>query len=146
LDPELSRQKFGEQMELLTSLTETTKDNDWKIVEQYPLLYCLMHPKKHLEMKFMVRLRCDDYPQRSPSLQFVDPITKKEGAEYWPKQGAAFQAALSRGGIQLCIPGIREYHEGCHNNPNDANPWRPERYTFVDILQRVQLLLDEYYP
>ena len=76
----------------------------------------------------------------------MDPTTKKEGSEYWPKQGSAFQAALGRAGIQLCIPGIREYHEGCHAAPNDANPWNPQKYPFSDVLERVQNLLDEAYP
>lgn len=145
MDPELSRQKFDEQVALLHSLTETIKDNGWAIEVQHPDLYCKMHPKKHPETTFLTRLRCNDYPARSPSLQFVDQATKREGSESWPKQGSAFQAALARAGIQLWIPGIREYHEGCHNSPGDANPWRPEKYTFANILERIQWLLDEYY-
>lgn len=137
--------RFCEQIELICSLEQTIKDNDWSIAVHSDI-FCRMHPKNHNDIIFMVRLRCDDYPAHAPSLQFVDPVTKKEGAEYWPKQGSPFQAALSRAGIQLCIPGIKEYHEGCHANPTDANPWNPQKYTFADILLRVQSLLDEHYP
>lgn len=97
----------------------------------------------------MVRLRYDDYPARSPSLQFVDPGTKKEGKEFWPQQEPAFTAALGRGPPpQLCIEGVREFHEVIHASPSDQTqyPWNPEKYTMAHILERVQILLDESYP
>lgn len=145
MDPINSLQRFNEQVELLFSRKQAIEDNNWNIVV-FPDIFCQIHPKSHQDKIFMVRLRCDGYPARSPSLQFVDPKTRREGKEFWPQQGSAFQAALSRPGIQLCMPGIREYHEGCHANPNDANLWKPEKYTFADILLRVQNLLDEAYP
>lgn len=120
------------------------KESGWRIEVQD--LYCLMHPKKHPEITLMAKLRCNEYPARAPSLQFVDPVSRREGAEFWPKQGDVFKAALTRPGIQLCIPGIREYHEGCHSGANDPNPWNPEKFTFANILERVQLLLDDSYP
>ena len=119
----------------------------WLIENAEPDLFLHMHPHKHPDMVFLVRLHCEGYPARSPSLQFVDPSSKNEGKQYWPQHGSAFQAAVSRGPQpQLCIPGIREYHEGCHNSPSDANAWDPAKYTFANILERVQRLLDEAYP
>ena len=146
MDETLSKQRFNEQTKLLLSRTQAIKDHDWGIEVVYPDIFCKIHPKRHQDKIFMIRLRCNDYPARSPSLQLVDPTTKNEGKQYWPQQGDAFKAALSRSGIQLCIPGIREYHEGCHANPNDSNPWNPEKYAFADVLERVQNLLDEAYP
>ena len=144
-----SKKRFDEQVELLLELKQTTKDNGWEINVVYPNIFCKIHPKKHQDIIFMPRLRCDDYPARPPSLQFVDPETKKEGKEFWPQQGGAFTAALGRGPPpQLCIKGIREFHEGCHSSLNDKQqyPWNPKKYTFAAILQDVQNLLDEAYP
>lgn len=96
----------------------------------------------------MVCLKCDEYPNRAPSLQFVDIETRKEGKEFWPKQGKTFEAAVQRPGFQLCIEGIREFHEGCHSSPNDQKqyPWDPLKFSFANILLNVQNLLNEAYP
>ncbi|MBI4258113.1 MAG: hypothetical protein HY619_04085 [Thaumarchaeota archaeon] len=146
VDPEISKQKFQQQVDLLQGLDEFIRKYGWQFETSYPDIYLTMHPSAHPETKFMVRLRCDDYAARSPSLQFVDPTTHQEGKQYWPQQGGAFQAASSRGPPpQLCIPGIREYHEGCHNSPSDPNPWNPEKYTLANILERVQWFIDDAY-
>ena len=149
MDQILSEQRFNEQVTLLLSLKQTIQDNGWVVDVVFPDLFCKMHPRNHAEIIFMPRLRCNDYPARSPSLQFVDPEIKKEGIEFWPKQGDAFTAALGRGPPpQLCIEGIREFHEGCHSSSSDQiqYPWKPEKFTFVNILLRVQNLLDKAYP
>ena len=149
MDQILSEQRFNEQVVLLLDLKQTIQDNGWVIDVVFPDIFCKMHPRNHADIIFMARLRCNDYPARSPSLQFVDPKTKKEGVEFWPKQGNAFSAAIGRGtSPQLCIEGIREFHEGCHSSPGDQiqYPWKPEKYTFSDILLRVQNLLDEAHP
>ena len=136
-------------MALLLGLKQTIQDNGWVIDVVFPDIFCKMHPKNHPDIIFMVRLRCNDYPSKAPSLQFVDATTKKEGKAFWPKQGDAFIAAMGRGPPpQLCIEGIREFHEGCHASSGDQvqYPWKPEKFTFADILLRVQNLLDKAYP
>ncbi|MFY9301598.1 MAG: hypothetical protein WAO91_10480 [Candidatus Nitrosotenuis sp.] len=149
MDQILSEQRFNEQVALLLSLKQTIQDNGWVIDVVFPDLFCKIHPRNHSDIIFMLRLRCNDYPSKAPSLQFVDPATKKEGKEFWPKQGDAFIAAVGRGPPpQLCIEGIREFHEGCHASPNDQiqYPWKLDKYTFANILERVQILLNKAYP
>jgi len=146
VDPELSKYYFDEQISKLLSLQGIIEHYGWRISIEGVDIYVTMHPKQHPEKDFLVRLRCDEYPKRAPSFQFVDPTTRQEGAQYWP-QGSPFQAAISRSqsSPQLCVPGIREFHEGCHST-DSSRPWLPEKYSFAKILQDVQVELDKAYP
>lgn len=146
MNPELSKQYIKEQFHKLQSLKGISEHHDWQITVQGFDIFVLMRPNKHPDKKFLLRLRCDDYPKRAPSLQFIDSETKQEGAQYWP-QGGPFQAAISRSQTQpqLCIPGIREFHEGCHAS-DSSKPWIPEKYSFVKTLESTQILLNKAYP
>jgi len=146
VDPELSKYYFNEQVSKLQSLQGIIEHHGWTINIEGFDVYVTMHPKQHPDRSFLVRLRCEEYPKRAPSLQFVDPSTRREGAQYWP-QGGPFQAAVSRSqsSPQLCIPGIREFHEGCHA-ADSSRPWLHEKYSLATILQCVQVELDKAYP
>jgi len=146
MDPELSKHYFDEQVSKLLSVQGMIEHHGWKISIDSFDIYVAMHPKRHLERNFLARLRCDEYPKRAPSFQFIDPSTRQEGPQYWP-QGSPFQAAINRSQIspQLCIPGIREFHEGCHST-DSSRPWLPEKYSFAIILEAVQVELDKAYP
>ena len=146
MDPELSKHYFDEQVSKLQSLKGIIEHHGWTINVEGSNVYATMHPKKHPEKTFLARLRCDEYPKRAPSFQFVDPVTRQEGAQHWPSFGP-FQAAIGRSQSQpqLCIPGIREFHEGCHA-ADSSRPWSPEKYSFAAILQAVQAELDKAYP
>jgi len=146
VDPELSKHYFDGQVSKLQSLKEIIEHHGWTINVEGFDVYVTLHPKKHPEKTFLTRLRCDEYPKRAPSFQFVDLVTKQEGAQCWPPVGP-FQAAISRSQSQpqLCIPGIREFHEGCHAT-DASRPWSPEKYSFAAILQAIQVELDKAYP
>jgi hypothetical protein len=146
VDPELSKHYFEEQVSRLQSIKGMIEHYGWTISIEGFDIYVIMHPKRHPGKTFLARLRCDEYPKRAPSFQFLDASTKQEGAPYWP-QGGAFQAAASRSQSlpQLCIPGIREFHEGCHA-ADSSRPWLPEKYSFATTLQCVQVELDKAYP
>jgi len=146
LDPELSGHFFQEQVAKLQSLTELSEHHGWVTNIEGFDVFVTMHPKKHPEKTFLARVRCTEYPKKAPSFQFVDPNTKQEGAQYWPNAGP-FQAAISRSQSQpqLCIPGIREFHEGCHAS-DSSRPWSYEKYPIVEILEAVQAELDKAYP
>lgn len=133
---------------MLFELKQTIIDNGWEITVIYPFIFCKLNPKNHPEKLFMIRLKCVEYPNRAPSLQFVDIQTRKEGIEYWPKEGDAFKAAVQRAGFQLCIEGIREFYEGCHSSPADQKkyPWDPLKFPFSNIILNVQNLLNQAYP
>jgi hypothetical protein len=143
MDSELSRQKFEEEFKRLINQTALIKEHDWKISCENQDVFVIMHPKNDPSRKFMLRLRCEDYPQRPPSLQFVNPETRETGAKYWPDRGAPFTNAISRNPIGLCIPGNREFFESIHREP--AWQWDAQKYPFAKILQDVQVELDKAY-
>jgi hypothetical protein len=144
VDPELSKHYFDQEFSKLESLKGLIEHHGWAIEVEGFDIYISMYPKRHPEKKFLARLRCDEYPKRAPSFQFLDPATKHEGTQYWP-EGDPFRAAIGRPTPQLCIPGIREFHEGCHAN-DSSKPWSPEKYSFAKILEDVQAELDRAYP
>jgi len=146
LDTELSQQYFDEQVKRLHSLKDIQEHHGWVIDVEGFDIFVVIHPKKHPENIFTVRLRCNEFPKRAPSLQFVDSATKQDGAQYWPNIGP-FQAAISRSQSQpqLCIPGIREFHEGCHAS-DASRPWSYERYPLAEILEAVQAEIDKAFP
>lgn len=141
----LLKKHLDEQIDQLLSMSGITEHYDWTI-EVETTVYITMHPKKYPDKKFTAKLKCDRYPMRAPSFQFIDNNTKNEGAQSWP-QGSPFQAAVSRNQAlpQLCIAGIREFHEGCHAG-DAAKPWIPEKYPFVKTLEAIQVELDKAYP
>jgi hypothetical protein len=86
---------------------------------------------------FVLRLRCDDYPEVAPELRFVDPSTFdnpsediEPAAEFYPK-GDSIAEAGQRGPLPvLCIKGHRDYyagnwHSGWSNPPaHDHSPYQ----------------------
>jgi hypothetical protein len=79
---------------------------------------------------FLLRLRCDDYPDIAPELRFIDPASfdapsmgTQPAAEFYPT-GDSIVAAGQRGPFPvLCIKGHREYyagnwHQGWSNPPS----------------------------
>lgn len=78
---------------------------------------------------FLMRLRCDDYPEIAPELRFVDPsifdaptLDAQPAAEFYPT-GESIVAAGQRGPLPVpCIKGHRDYyaaawHGGWSNPP-----------------------------
>lgn len=86
---------------------------------------------------FVIRLRCDDYPELAPELRFVDPTTFDDpsmdahaAAEFYPT-GDSIVAAGRRGPLPVpCIRGHRDYyagnwHHGWSNPPaHDHSPYQ----------------------
>lgn len=147
MDPLLTAGAIDDQLAKMKDLGGLVATYGWQISREKHILTVWMAPVRHVEKKFRVRMACDDYPERAPSLQFVELQTGKTGSEFWPQQGSAFQSAISRDGNlpQLCIRGIREFHDGCHRGDAER-PWRPEIYPFSWVLEQLQILLDEAYP
>lgn len=144
MNSELSLQYVNEQYENLLSYKAIIEHHKWRIERDGFDIFVWMQPKNRTEELFLVRLRCDDYPQRSPTLQFVEPTSKEPGYQHWPQVGP-FQAAINRSKTmpQFCIPGIREFHEGCHAG-DSGNPWVPEKFPFIKILENTKILLDKH--
>jgi len=60
---------------------------------------------------YAVRFRCDGYPVRAPSVDFVHPETEQDtGADVWPAEGEQAIKTTSTPRF-VCLPGVREYHE-----------------------------------
>lgn len=68
---------------------------------------------------FVLRLRCDDYPEQAPELRFVAPAAFDEPSEAWAPAaefcptGANIVNEAQRGPLPVpCIKGHREYYAG----------------------------------
>src|SRR5438034_1227096 len=67
------------------------------------------HPRSG--RSFAVRFRCDGYPLRPPSVDFVHPEAEQDtGPDVWPPDGEQGIKTTSTPRF-ICLPGVREYHE-----------------------------------
>lgn len=133
MDEAISRAKLGKQVEELRALKAIVAFHGWVLEVDDIKVFVTMHPQDLPTKKYLARFSYDEYPQSAPSLTFVDPETRAEGKQFWP-QHSAFSAAVSRQPPQLCIEGIREFHERLHKE----KPWDPERYPLAQVLEAVQ--------
>jgi hypothetical protein len=137
VDSEITKAKIKEQVDFLKG-SSLAKEYGWIITQENIDVLAQLNPVKVPAKKFMVRLRCDDYPQKAPSVIFVNPDTKKEGLEFWP-HGNAFKTTANPPGI--CIRGTREFHEHYHK----GDPWDPKKFTFAVVLQFIQREINKSY-
>lgn len=141
MDPEISKAKLRKEVEALLALQATVSHHRWEIVIDGLIVYVTIYPRNMPKKKYLARFIYDDFPQRAPAFTFVDPETRREGKEFWPKHGA-FNNALNRQPPQLCIPGVREFHEILHRE----HPWSPECYPLVKVLESIQAELTKGHP
>jgi hypothetical protein len=77
--------------------------------------------------EFMLRLRCEGWPARPPSADFVNPATRvDEGPQVWPNDGEQAFKTTSQPRF-ICLPGSLEYH----NSHGPASISIPKVATFV---------------
>jgi len=77
--------------------------------------------------EFMLRLRCDGWPVRLPSVDFVNPATRvDEGPEVWPSDGEQAFKTTSQPRF-ICLPGSLEYQ----NSHGPGGTSIPKPATFV---------------
>src|SRR5262249_14510038 len=100
-----------------------------KIVDVGDYVVIFVRIAKPAGRTFVLRLRCDDYPEIAPELRFISPstfddpsISAQAAAEFYPT-GDSIVAAGQRGPLPvLCIKGHRDYyagswHQGWSNPP-----------------------------
>ena len=141
MDEEISIHKAQDQLARLLAKKALIAYHGWEMKLEALYLYVLIYPKRQATLKFMARFHHDGYPQRAPAFTFVDPQTGQEGKQYWPQKGPSFQTALSRNPPQLCIAGIREFHEILHKE----RLWDARKYPLPIVLQDIQIELDKAY-
>jgi hypothetical protein len=115
---------LGEQTRLIEDLVS---ELDLTVVERTgtTLFVGFVRPRDGRE--FMLRLRCDGWPARLPSADFVNPASRvDEGAIDWPNDGEqAFKTTAQPRFI--CLPGSLEYQ----NSHGPAAVNIPKPATFV---------------
>ncbi|WP_162428191.1 putative metal-binding protein [Pontibacter pudoricolor] len=130
VDPEVTHQKFQEELEIFFSLREEYRKKGVLLLEQqYPDLYfAFAAPSLYpMPIVFAVRINFVNYDVQPLSVKFVHPLTlepitieqvhtnlprKLVGA---PTPQALLQADLNRIPF-FCIPGVREYHNHPFHN------------------------------
>ena len=134
MDPEYHQKAFQKAVSSIKSSMHLKKYN-WEIEVIGDDIYLKMMLKGNFEKSYILRVRCDNYPQEIPSFLFVNPITKEEDLSFWPN-GNAFKKEWPG----ICINGTREFYQpGKHSERRDR--WSPEKYPILQVLQEIQVLL-----
>ena len=141
MDVEISKALLKEQVEGVVGLQATVAYHRWELVVDGLTVYVGMYPRTAPDKKYLARFTFDDFPQRAPSFAFVNPETKGEGKEFWPRHGE-FSNAVSRQPPQLCIAGVREFHEILHKE----SPWDSQGHPLVKVLESIQAELTKGHP
>lgn len=100
-----------------------------KVIDVGDFLVIFVRITKASGRTFLLRLRCDDYPEVAPELRFIDPaefigptMAALPGAQFYPA-GDHIVPAGNRGDLPVpCIKGHRDYyrdnwHAGWSNPP-----------------------------
>lgn len=133
MDPEISKKQLKAEVDAVLALQDTVAYHRWEIVTDGLMVYVTMYPRRSPSKKYVARFAYDNFPQQAPAFTFVNPETRGEGKEFWPRHGE-FNNAVNRKPPQLCIAGVREFHEMLHRD----YPWSPERYPLAKVLESIQ--------
>lgn len=142
MDDEISKAKMRQQVDSVRSVEQIVAYHGWEFSEEGLQLFVALKPRAKPDLRFIARLSYDGFPQRAPSLTFVNPETKEPGTDFWPRQAPAFTKAVRRQPPQLCIEGLREFHEQLHQE----RPWNPEIHTLGRLLESMQAEINKGYP
>jgi hypothetical protein len=113
-----------EQLRLIEELRSAL---DLTVVERMgtTLFIGFVRPQDGREL--MLRLRCDGWPARLPSVDFVNPVSRvDEGSAVWPSDGEQAFKTNSQPRF-ICLPGSLEYQ----NSHGPATVFTPKPATFV---------------
>lgn len=103
LDAEISRQHLREELSLVKALAGTNKLG---IIPDYERLTLLVTMFAHSGDLFIVEIRCDDYKEKPPFFEFVDPDTGERGTRRaYPKSTDSF---FHDSGPCICAPFSRK--------------------------------------
>jgi len=112
-------------IEQYTMIEQQQEEYGWKtrLLDAGDYLVLFIRYSKPGGRSFLMRLRCDDYPEIAPELRFINPealeLPTSEAeltADFYPA-GDSIVAAGQRGTLPVpCIKGHRDYYAG---NP----PW-----------------------
>ena len=96
---------------------------------------------------YQVQFLCDEYPQRAPSVAFVNAAGSKSDPRAWPRgDGEFFQEVKPPPWSFVCMPLTREgiaLHADWLTSGVDV--WNPARHTLMDLFNRMQRLLNGPY-
>lgn len=98
---------------------------------------------------YRVLFVCDGYPSLAPSVAFINEVGSKADPASWPWGDATFFEEVKPPPHSfLCMPLTREglaHHPDWERSP-DAQPWRGDVHSLMDLFNRVQRLLNsEHY-
>jgi hypothetical protein len=106
VDPEITRKHLREELALVKELAATHK---WGIVPDYERLTVLVTMYAHTGDLFIMEILCDDYKERPPFFEFIDPDTGQRGTPHaYPKATDSF---FHDSGPCICAPFNRKAYK-----------------------------------
>jgi len=133
VDQRVSEQLLNEAFEDFAASTHA-QVYGWKISREDLDIFVEMTPRGKTA-KYLLRIRCREFPVEPPSYQFVDPQTKKVDWSHFPK-GSAFKKQW----LGICINGTREFYQRGH--PERRKDWSYGKYPFAAVTQEIQVLMN----
>lgn len=97
---------------------------------------------------YQVLFLCDGYPQRAPSVAFVNAAGSKSDPRAWPRgDNEFFQEVKPPPNSFVCMPLTREgiAHHADWLTSETSDVWNPERHTLVSLFNRMHRLLNGPY-
>ncbi len=106
VDPEISRQHLRQELGLVKELAANHK---WGIIPDYDHLIVLVTMYAHTGDLFIVEIRCDDYKEKPPFFEFMDPNTGERGTRHaYPRSTDSF---FHDSGPCICAPFNRKAYQ-----------------------------------
>ncbi|MBI5021131.1 MAG: hypothetical protein HZB59_06830 [Ignavibacteriales bacterium] len=116
--PDLSRAIIQEELSQIKDIARTLR---WGIVPDYNSLKVIVTMFSHTGDLFIVSLLCDDYKEKPPFIEFIDPETGEPGTNYaYPKSIDSF---FHSSGPCICAPFSRKaYKSVVQSGPHEDWP------------------------
>ena len=106
VDPEISRLHVRQELTLVNELAATLR---WDINADYEHLTVLVTLYSHTGDRFIVEICCDDYKEKPPFFEFIDPDSGERGTRHaYPKTTDSF---FHDSGPCICAPFNRKAYK-----------------------------------
>lgn len=133
MDPETVQAKMMTQV-IAARQSKMAEVFKWTFEFDGLAVYVTLQPRRRQDLAYLLRATFDDFPKVAPSYVFVDRQTRQVSDAAWPPN-------VMHSSNAICTPGTREFHEHLHRNDSQW-PWDPERFNFLDTLQRIHQMME----
>jgi len=100
MDREISKRIILEQVAQINPVLK--QRYGWEIEVDEMTVYVRLKSSKDSE-SYMLRIQCDDYPEKNPVMQFVNPETRNSEPKAWPVDQPTEGSPVFRQDMTICL-------------------------------------------